>query len=341
VRCSDLAELPAPPPDKAGWPWIADGAAQCSRTRPDSYTWPCISIVTPSYNQGQFIEETIRSVLLQGYPNLEYIIRDGGSTDGSVDIIKKYEPWLTCWTSEQDGGQADAINKGFSACTGELLGFINSDDLYARGALQAIVATWTSAGRPRNALVCGRVKDIDAAGVPLPQMFEPIKLGTLNEWLTWGISIHQPGCFWTAETWRRFGPLPSNFHYIFDRYFFLKIAAQGESAFVISNSLISFFRMHPNSKSGSKSAEFSQEWEAAVDRLRTDVPFRHRMVIDFVKWKKRNSDFASKVLSETDVQAARRLLIRHMMCDPVSIFLRPILGATRRLMLHSNLREWG
>jgi glycosyltransferase involved in cell wall biosynthesis len=96
--------------------------------------------VTPSFNQGQFIEETIRSVLLQGYPDLEYIIIDGASTDNSVDIIKKYEPWLTYWVSEKDNGQADAINKGWKRATGEVLTWLNSDDIYLIGTLRAVAA---------------------------------------------------------------------------------------------------------------------------------------------------------------------------------------------------------
>src|SRR5690606_31772171 len=100
--------------------------------------WPKISIVTPSYNQGQFIEETILSILNQNYPNLEYIIIDGGSTDNTVEIIKKYEDRITYWVSEKDNGQADAINKGLEQCTGEIFNWINSDDYLAKKSLYSI-----------------------------------------------------------------------------------------------------------------------------------------------------------------------------------------------------------
>src|ERR1700738_5143459 len=103
-----------------GWPWTTE-TPRLPAVRPDGSRWPRISIVTPSYNQGQFIEETIRSVLLQGYPDLEYLILDAGSTDGTLDVIRKYERHLTYWVSEPDKGQSDAINKGFARCTGELM----------------------------------------------------------------------------------------------------------------------------------------------------------------------------------------------------------------------------
>jgi glycosyltransferase involved in cell wall biosynthesis len=134
MLCPKLAELPPPPEGKIGWPWTKESAwwADCA---PDDRRWPRISIITPSFNQGEFIEETIRSILLQGYPDLEYIVLDGGSTDGSVEIIKKYSPWLSYWVSEADSGQSDAINRGLKRASGEFATWINSDDLLCPNAL--------------------------------------------------------------------------------------------------------------------------------------------------------------------------------------------------------------
>lgn len=143
MRCPTLNELPTPPHGKTGWPWT-EASPHLSDTMPDGSPWPCISIVTPSYNQGQFIEETIRSVLLQGYPNLEYIIMDGGSADNSVEIIKRYEPWLSYWVSEPDRGQSHAINKGFKMANGQFVTWLNSDDFYLPSALEKLVVAMSS-----------------------------------------------------------------------------------------------------------------------------------------------------------------------------------------------------
>src|SRR5262245_9999832 len=111
VRCPSLAELPKPPSGKNGWPWTEE-SSRLPESKPGTGSWPRITIVTPSFNQGRFLEEAIRSILLQGHPNLEYFVLDGGSVDGSVEIIEKYSQWLDFWVSELDHGQSAAINRG-------------------------------------------------------------------------------------------------------------------------------------------------------------------------------------------------------------------------------------
>jgi glycosyltransferase involved in cell wall biosynthesis len=137
MRCPSLCDLPPAPPAKTGWPWTEE-TPRLPNVPPDGGSWPRISIVTPSYNQGPFIEETIRSVLLQGYPDLEYIIVDGGSTDETVRIIEKYGSWLTWWVSETDRGQSHAINKGLERATGAFAAYQNSDDIYRPGAFWTV-----------------------------------------------------------------------------------------------------------------------------------------------------------------------------------------------------------
>jgi GT2 family glycosyltransferase len=137
VKGPSLADLPAPPHGRTGWPWLVESPS-LPPAMPGGQPWPRITIVTPSFNQGEFIEETIRSVLLQGYPNLEYIVIDGGSTDSSLAIIEKYSPWLSFWVSEQDAGQSDAINKGWRRATGEIMAWLNSDDVYAPSVLRQV-----------------------------------------------------------------------------------------------------------------------------------------------------------------------------------------------------------
>jgi len=134
LQCPQLSDLPRAPSGKTGWPWTEEGRCLSARGGAAG-PWPRISVITPSFNQGEFIEETIRSVLLQGYPDLEYLILDGGSTDHSVEIIKKYSPWLTYWVSEPDSGQSDAINNGLKRASGDFCTWINSDDMLCKNAL--------------------------------------------------------------------------------------------------------------------------------------------------------------------------------------------------------------
>ena len=130
-----LAKLPPPPSGRTGWPWTVE-----TTPPPDAAAveWPLFTVVMPSYQQAAFVEEGLRSVLLQNYPHLEFIVNDGGSQDGSAGILSRYAPFLAHWQSQPDGGQGDAINQGFDRATGDLVGWLNSDDLYLPGTLFAV-----------------------------------------------------------------------------------------------------------------------------------------------------------------------------------------------------------
>ncbi len=181
---------------------------------------PLVSIITPSYNQARYLEATIRSVLEQDYSNIEYIVVDGGSTDGSVEVIEKYADQLAWWVSEPDAGQAEAINKGFARARGEILAWLNSDDVYAPGAVAAAVDALRSA--PDAGLLYGDVLSVDETGRPIyRQTFAPYALCDL---MTFRI-ISQPGVFMRREALESAGELDTNFHFLLDHHLWLRIAA--------------------------------------------------------------------------------------------------------------------
>ena len=174
---------------------------------------PKISIVTPSYNQGQFLEETILSVLGQNYPNLEYIIMDGGSTDESKEIIKKYADDLYYWVSEKDSGQANAINSGFKISTGEILMWLNSDDILMPNILHKVAAKCM---KNENILYFGNcihfknsVDGLFCFGSNVKKQHENIKLIAADY-------IIQPSSFWSRKIWEEVGELSEYVHFVFD-----------------------------------------------------------------------------------------------------------------------------
>ncbi len=183
--------------------------------------FPKISIVTPSFNQGRFIEKTILSVVDQDYPNWEYIIIDGGSTDESVEIIKKYEKHLAFWVSEADRGQSHAINKGFERATGDIYCWLNSDDWYYPGALKAAAETFVLNSGSGTLVGAGDMVN-EAGDILLHVSRSEVSLTTIFNWCD--NYFWQPSCFISKNAWIDCGPLDETCHYAMDLDLWIRIA---------------------------------------------------------------------------------------------------------------------
>jgi len=208
-------------------------------------SWPKISIVTPSYNQAQFLERTILSVLNQNYPNLEYIIIDGGSTDGSVEIIKKYEKYLSYWVSEKDRGQSHALNKGFERATGKIYSYLNSDDLYLPDTLKSIAKYFV---QDKWDIIYGHVYVIDTddkinnLSVALPF--------NLKEYFYGVFSTPQQSSFWKSEIFYKAKGFNIENRTCMDGEFYVKAATLGFK-FKSIDDVLACFRIHKDSITGS------------------------------------------------------------------------------------------
>ncbi len=224
-----------------------------------SYTAPRISIATPSYNQGRFLEQTLRSVLDQGYPNLEYIVMDGGSTDGSVDIIRRYEHRLAYWRSERDRGQSDALKEAFALSTGEILGWVNSDDLLLPGSLEHVGAQF--AEHPDIDFLAGGFALIDEQGRVTWSLW-PIT-PTKERLLHVGFYVGQPACFWRRLLYDRVGGIDPSFNFAMDGDLFLRILSCSKS--VSTTRLLACFRSHPDSKSSNLQSVHLEEKRRLAD----------------------------------------------------------------------------
>jgi glycosyltransferase involved in cell wall biosynthesis len=220
-------KFPLPPNGHTGWPWTED-CPEFPVRMPDGHPWPMISIVTPSLNMSETLEETIRSVLLQGYPNLEYIIKDGGSTDGSVEIIKKYEPWLFYWESEEDTGPSQAVNKGFSRCSGMIGGWINADDLYLPGAFKHVAIEFTNS-QPQPDIASGQTRITDK-DLNLKKIYEA-KDYSIEKLIDHCI-IPQASTFFLIDLYRKLGGLDESYKNAFDYEFWLRASKIGVFKFV-------------------------------------------------------------------------------------------------------------
>ncbi|MEX2220088.1 MAG: glycosyltransferase [Phycisphaerales bacterium] len=266
---------------RASWPYLAGAPLALPRTLPGGRPWPRISIVTPSYNQAGYIEETILSIRNQGYPNLEHIVMDGGSTDGTRDILDHYRAGFAHCVSEKDGGQSDALNRGFALATGEVLTWVNSDDQLAEGALGAVALAFAQSGADMVAGECHIFRDgtlvekhlTSCAPGPLP--LEDL-LDIEGRWLQ-GQFFYQPEVMFTRVLWERAGAhVRTDLYHSMDYELWLRMAAAGARLHVIGRP-VALFRFHEQQKTagtvvGGFRVELPRARDAFLQRAGLSLP---------------------------------------------------------------------
>jgi glycosyltransferase involved in cell wall biosynthesis len=232
------SEVPPTPDGKNGWPWHAETIVPPAT--PDRRPWPRWTVVIPSFNQGRYIEETIRSVLMQGYPDLELIIIDGGSTDETVDVIRRYEPFIRYWESCSDRGQTHAINKGFSRATGEVLSWVNSDDLLAPGAAFAAI---TQLIADKSDVVGGAVRFFGEGTQSEVARVKPFKGDSMVSGRPYVFHVS----FFRASAVKKCGALREDLHYAMDYEYLVRLSRAACPCSTVDQ-VLSHFRVHEASK---------------------------------------------------------------------------------------------
>jgi glycosyltransferase involved in cell wall biosynthesis len=328
MHCPTLKELPPPPSGKIGWPWTKE-SSPVPDLMPDGSKWPRVSIVTPNYNYGHFIEETIRSVLLQGYPNLEYIIIDGASTDSSFDIIKKYEPWLQYWVSEKDNGQSSAINKGIEKCTGDIFNWINSDDRLTESSLQKIAVEIR--GASALAGVVGNFNENSLASSSIKNQ----NLSAAN--MVMGSTspvFHQPGLWLRLDKLRSVGTLEESLRYCFDWDLTIRYLSKFPDL-QYSSAVVCDFRLHEISKTVCDQEGFDKEREEVRLSLLTDKNYQN--LHPFIKIYIRRQDWyklLDGILTAPQTSKFQKSfrIISSICADPTVRWSRLTLGAIRKTL---------
>jgi len=275
---------------------------------------PLVSIVTPSFNQADFIEETLCSVLEQDYPRIEYIVIDGGSTDGSVEIIRKYADRLAYWVSERDAGQSDAINKGLRRATGDIVAWLNSDDYYVPHALTAAVQCLVA--HPEAGMVYGNVDVVDAHG-------QVLKRGVGSDYdlarqLLQEIIVPQPAAFWWRRVTEDVGYLRTDLHYAMDWDLWLRIGRR-YSIHHLRRSLAVFRRSGVN-KTAAHPDRIAGEVTSILDDLYRDAQLRPALAS--LKHEVYGAAYlggANGAIAAYDFKSARRWLLRAVRTNPAIV----------------------
>lgn len=300
---------------------------------------PLVSIVTPSYNQAPYLEETIQSILGQDYPTIELIVVDGASTDGSADIIRKYADRLAYWVSEPDNGQAHAINKGFQRATGSILTWLNSDDTYVEGAVRQAVNAF--AAHPEHDLVYANCDYVDAQGR---------RLQTVAAWdfvprrILSGIPlVIQPASFFRRRALDRTGPLDESLHYLMDHDLYVRMVLAGLT-FLRVEDVWARFRWHASSKTHSQWVGFNLELQQIVRRTfaqsQPGVPSAWRHEACANTWQ----SLGEAYIASDQRTLARAALLKAVQANPVRpktlMALALLLDASLGTHLGAQLRRW-
>jgi glycosyltransferase involved in cell wall biosynthesis len=323
--------LPEQPLHK-GWPWNEEVNANIYD---EKIIWPKISIVSPSYNQGKYIEETIRSILLQNYPNLEYIIIDGGSTDDTFNIIKKYGSWITHWVSEKDGGQAEAINKGLKSVTGKVFNWINSDDYLAPNALKTIGEAFF---KTDTDILAGVVNNFSHEsytnkGDSYYGLQTNSNLSLKNYFVNGGFYFHQPGV-WLKKSLLDKVILNENSHYCFDTELLLDVLCDNPAVMYTDFVLVNF-RLHESSKTTTQNPLFLAEFkqitakyclhpDAEIAAMANSYAARINWVNFLTRLQKDNGSKIKRVIT----------LLKAIFKDPANRLNRFSLGCMRRIIIN-------
>jgi glycosyltransferase involved in cell wall biosynthesis len=323
VKCPRLDELPPPPAGTSGWPWTE----QTAPPPPGGPDLPTLSIVTPSFNQGAFIEQTLRSVLLQGYPDIEYLVIDGGSTDQSVEIIRKYERWLTFWTSEPDRGQSHAINKGLQRCTGQVFNWLNSDDWFAAGAFAAVGGRWT-ATQPDVLVGRGVVVDSTSAEVLHDWLPRPAT-GPLDFIAVDGIVMPQPATFVSRQLMQHIGGVREDLHYVMDWELYLRLIMRRRRALVATATpaLLSYSRIHAEAKTAQQPAAFRDESLQVLRKLTPLSPIERARIALFLRGIETQRQISAALRMR---RGALKRLAQLLLGRPDAALSRFFWGAVRR-----------
>jgi glycosyltransferase involved in cell wall biosynthesis len=311
---------------------------------------PSISIITPSYNQGQFLEAAIQSVLGQEYPDLEYIIIDGGSTDRSLEIILRYQSQLAYWVSEPDSGQSEAINKGLRKANGDLIAWLNSDDLFEARAFERVAACYAETRARQKLLISGAALLFDESGHTCEWIPRKISKGALlNHYriadTPFSVMPCQPATFFTRGALSAVGGVDDNLHYAMDYDLWLRMLGN-QVRIVYCRDILARYRFHAASKSSSSLGRFQEEWEAVSTKARRrSIGMAWSHLSWWILYRPR---IRAVCLTPDELEcligvAERRLGIRNALTEvskavlrnPFLLFNRMFLGAIKRFIVFS------